>query len=118
MLRPTAFGAAAVAALVPAVIAFAQAPDQSKYPDLSGQWNRIGPNRWETGSQKAPLTPEYRAVYEANLNSAPFLPAMMQKVEGMIFDNHIPVCTETAMSALQMAPCLINGAPRSVLENR
>jgi hypothetical protein len=50
MLRPTAFGAAAVAALVPAVIAFAQAPDQSKYPDLSGQWNRIGPNRWETGS--------------------------------------------------------------------
>jgi hypothetical protein len=53
--------------LVPAVIAFAQAPDQSKYPDLSGQWNRIGPNRWETGSQKAPLTPKYRTVYEANL---------------------------------------------------
>jgi hypothetical protein len=53
--------------LVPAVIAFAQAPDQSEYPDLSGQWNRIGPNRWETGSQKAPLTPKYRTVYEANL---------------------------------------------------
>jgi hypothetical protein len=67
MFRPTAFGAAALVVLVPAVIAFAQAPDQSEYPDLSGQWNRIGPNRWETGSQKAPLTPEYRAVYEANL---------------------------------------------------
>src|SRR3954464_1262970 len=45
----------------------AQAPNQSKYPELEGQWTRIGPNRWETGGQKAPLTSEYRAVYEANL---------------------------------------------------
>jgi hypothetical protein len=37
-----------------------------KYPDLKGQWHRASPNRWESGGQKAPLTPEYRAVYEAN----------------------------------------------------
>ena len=40
---------------------------QSKYPDLKGQWQRIGPNRWESETNKAPLTPEYRGVYEANL---------------------------------------------------
>jgi hypothetical protein len=67
MLRQTAFGGAALATVLLATIAGAQAPDESKYPDLSGQWNRIGPNRWESGAQKAPLTPEYRAIYEANL---------------------------------------------------
>ena len=45
----------------------AQAFDQSKYPDLSGQWLRASPNRWESATNKAPLTPEYRAVYEANV---------------------------------------------------
>jgi hypothetical protein len=41
--------------------------DISKYPDLKGQWHRVGPNRWESETNKAPLTPEYRKVYEANL---------------------------------------------------
>ncbi len=41
--------------------------DVSKYPDLKGQWHRVGPNRWESADNKAPLTPEYRKVYEANL---------------------------------------------------
>jgi hypothetical protein len=41
--------------------------DLSKYPDLKGQWQRIGPNRWESATHKAPLTPEYKAVYEDNL---------------------------------------------------
>jgi hypothetical protein len=45
----------------------AQQPADWKYPDLSGQWNRIGANRWETDGQKAPLTQEYLAIYEANL---------------------------------------------------
>jgi hypothetical protein len=45
----------------------AQADDTSKYPDLKGQWQRIGPNRWESATIKAPLTAEYRAVYEDNL---------------------------------------------------
>src|SRR5262245_61376162 len=38
----------------------------SKYPDLKGQWHRVSPNRWESATNKAPLTPEYRKVYEAN----------------------------------------------------
>ena len=41
--------------------------DPSKYPDLRGQWQRISPQRWESATNQAPLTPEYRAVYEANL---------------------------------------------------
>jgi hypothetical protein len=44
----------------------AQAFDESKYPDLKGQWNRTTAPRWEDAS-KAPLTPEYRAIFEANV---------------------------------------------------
>jgi len=43
----------------------AHAFDEAKYPDLSGQWRRIGPDRWDGASNRdAPLTPEYRAIYE------------------------------------------------------
>jgi hypothetical protein len=44
----------------------AHAFDEAKYPDLKGQWNRTAAPRWESAS-KAPLTPEYRAIYEANV---------------------------------------------------
>src|SRR6516162_2143871 len=40
----------------------AMAFDESKYPDLSGEWRGTG-NRWPTNP---PLTPEYQAVWEAN----------------------------------------------------
>ncbi len=50
-----------------------QAWDDAGYPDLKGQWRVIGgPMRfdgskpWGPG-QQAPLTPEYQALYEANL---------------------------------------------------
>jgi hypothetical protein len=43
----------------------AQAFDQSKYPDLKGQWLRVGSPRWDDAH--APLTPEYQAIYQANL---------------------------------------------------
>jgi hypothetical protein len=39
--------------------------DESKYPDLKGQWDRIGAPRWD--DKQAPLTDEYRAIYQANL---------------------------------------------------
>jgi hypothetical protein len=67
MLHPSSISAVALISVLLTTIAFAQAPSDSKYPDLDGQWNRIGPNRWEASGQKAPLTPEYRAIYEANL---------------------------------------------------
>ncbi len=51
----------------------AQIFDYSKYPDLKGQWLPIGgPGRFDISKtwgpgQEAPLTPEYQAVFEANL---------------------------------------------------
>jgi hypothetical protein len=51
----------------------ARAFDDTKYPDLKGQWRPVGgPMRfdptkpWGQG-QQAPLTPEYQAIFEANL---------------------------------------------------
>ena len=55
------------------VFASAQAHDVAKYPDWNGQWIRppgVG-NQWDTSKPvrmgQAPLTPEYQALYEANL---------------------------------------------------
>jgi hypothetical protein len=48
-------------------IGSAQALDESKYPDFSGQWSRVGAPRWLARGEKAPLTPEYQARYEAIL---------------------------------------------------
>ena len=39
--------------------------DDSKYPDMKGQWDRVGPPNW-TPAGKPPFTPEYQAAYEAN----------------------------------------------------
>ena len=44
----------------------AQAFDDAKYPDFKGKWERVGAPRWLAPGQKAPLTPEYQAVYAAN----------------------------------------------------
>lgn len=43
----------------------AQAFDETKYPNLKGQWERVGGPRWDDAH--APLTPEYRAIWEASL---------------------------------------------------
>jgi hypothetical protein len=50
----------------------AQAHDESKYPDWSGQWVRVGPGHFDPTKppgrgQQPPLTPEYQAVFEASL---------------------------------------------------
>jgi hypothetical protein len=58
---------ATVAALCAAAAAPAQAFDDSKYPDFKGQWTRVGAPRWVAPGQKAPLTPEYQVVFDANL---------------------------------------------------
>ncbi len=50
-----------------ATISGAAAWDDAKYPDLRGQWNRVGVPRWVLAGQKAPLTPEYQKVFDANL---------------------------------------------------
>jgi hypothetical protein len=46
--------------------------DDALYPDLKGGWQRRGPAQWDQTKpsglpQQAPLTPEYQAVFDANL---------------------------------------------------
>src|SRR5450432_4630051 len=60
---PIGLLALVAALLLPAAPALAF--DQSKYPDLKGQWLRVGPPRWDDAH--APLTSEYQAIYQANL---------------------------------------------------
>jgi hypothetical protein len=70
----SSIGSIALAAIAILAGAAAQAFDGSKYPDWSGQWRRpagVG-NQWDTSKparrgQQPPLTPEYQAIYEANL---------------------------------------------------
>jgi hypothetical protein len=63
-------GAAALAAALMMGTAGVQAFDESQYPNLKGQWNRIGSPRWDQqdrNGERAPLTPEYKAIHAANL---------------------------------------------------
>ena len=54
------------------VVGTAQAYDDAKYPNFKGQWYRTQGTQWDATKppargQQAPLTDEYKAVYEANL---------------------------------------------------
>ena len=66
-------GVVAFAAALLIEIASAGAHDEAKYPDLRGQWTAIGgsvkyvPDKPRGLGQEAPLTPEYQAIFEANL---------------------------------------------------
>ena len=59
-------GAMAIAAALAITFAGAQAFDDAKYPDMKGQWNRVGPPNWQAVLGAPPLTPEYQEVYKAN----------------------------------------------------
>jgi hypothetical protein len=76
----SSIGATALAAALMMTIGGAAAFDDSKYPDLKGQWRRTGravqsdrigapfdPSKPFGRGEQAPLTPEYQAIYEANL---------------------------------------------------
>jgi hypothetical protein len=65
---------AALAAGLWVTTAGAQVIDLGKYPDWSGQWNRVpdgGQPRYDPSkplrAQGAPLKPEYQALHEASL---------------------------------------------------
>jgi hypothetical protein len=73
MLYRSSLGSVVLAAALCMAIADVWAHDESKYPDWTGQWRRpagVG-NQWDTSRPprkgQAPLTPEYQAIYEANL---------------------------------------------------
>ena len=71
--------AAMTVAVLPMTIVPTLAHDESKYPDLRGEWRRIAvpsgkyfgvqfdPRKPAGPSQEAPLTPEYQKIFEANL---------------------------------------------------
>jgi hypothetical protein len=73
MLERSLVGAAVLAAAFCATTLETRAWDDAKYPDLRGQWRSIGgPGRFDISKpggrgQQAPLTPEYQAIFEANL---------------------------------------------------
>src|SRR3984893_6572960 len=72
MLYRNAIGTIAAAIFLSMKIGAAQALDESKYPDFSSQWIRIGGVQWDPSKpqsrgQQAPLTPEYQAIFEASL---------------------------------------------------
>jgi hypothetical protein len=71
-------GLLALAASVLATLSGALAFDESKYPNLKGEWRRVpvaglkgqpsyDPNKSEGLAQLAPLTPEYQAILEASI---------------------------------------------------
>jgi hypothetical protein len=76
-LRHLTYATAVAAALLTPI--GVQALEDSKYPDLQGQWSRIAvpsgrypgvqydPHKQAGPAQQAPLTPEYQAIFEANL---------------------------------------------------
>jgi hypothetical protein len=74
MLLRSMIGSVALAAALMAGPAAAQQPfDEAKYAAFAGQWQRVGPlgaydNTKPPGrGQQAPYTPEYQAIFEANL---------------------------------------------------
>jgi hypothetical protein len=75
MLYRKAIGAAALTAALCLATGSAPAFDDAKYPDLKGQWIRVAPpgqpafdpSKPRGWGQQAPLTPGYKAVFEANL---------------------------------------------------
>ena len=69
-----ALGMAAAGAPAQNPVADAARYDAAKYPDWSGQWRRpeTGPNRYDPSkppgrAQRAPLMPEFQAIFEAGL---------------------------------------------------
>jgi hypothetical protein len=66
MLYRSFVSAIAMAAALTLTATLAPAFDEAKYPDMKGQWNRVGPPNWQAVLGPAPLTPEYQAIYKAN----------------------------------------------------
>jgi hypothetical protein len=74
MLRRSSTIAMALVSALTALIADARAWDDTKYPDLKGQWvrgypggARFDPAKGIGTRQEAPLTAEYQAIYQANV---------------------------------------------------
>ena len=77
MRYPSSIAAVVLMSALPLTMGAARAWDNSNYPNLKGQWVRVGPagfngTRFDPSKppgrgQEAPLTPEYQVIFEANL---------------------------------------------------
>jgi hypothetical protein len=75
MLLPISIRCIALATALLTTFAGAQAFDEAKYPDWSGQWIKVpdgGPPRYDPSKpdgrgQQAPLKEEYRLMHEASM---------------------------------------------------
>ena len=92
MLYRSLISAVALVGALGVTMPGALAWDDSKYPDFSGQWRPIGgPGRFAR-DQKAPLTAEYQAIFDAtkseggqgtnNMTYLCFSPGMPRVVNG------------------------------------
>ena len=111
MRQRSLIGSIVLAACLLTVSADAQAFDELKYPDWSGQWRRTGGIQWDSSkrigrAQEAPLTPEYQAVFEASLadqaaggqgNDPTYkcIPAGMPRIMTMVFPMEIVITPKT-----------------------
>ncbi len=101
MFHRSSIGALAFAGALLLTLAGAQAFDETKYPDWSGQWkkpNGIG-NQWDQTkrpgrAQQPPLNAEYQAIFEASLAD--------QAAGGQGEDIRI-TCTSTGMPRMMTA---------------
>jgi hypothetical protein len=88
----------------------AQAFDESKYPDWKGQWNRPNAPRWVQPGDKAPLTAEYQAIFDWNVED--------QKAGGMGTEPSwtcLPPGMPRIMNAFEPMEVLITPATTYVL---
>ena len=94
------FGSAAFAAVLLAALVPARAFDEAKYPDWRGWWQQLGgSSAWDpskpAGAQDAPLTPEYRAIYEASIK---------READGGVEADPARRCIPAGFPRVMMAP--------------
>jgi hypothetical protein len=113
MAGAVALTVALTTAVLMTTVSPASAFDETKYPDLSGQWRKppgIG-NQWDQSkplgrAQQPPLTPEYQAVFEASMadqseggqgNDPPSrcVPFGMPRIMTVVFSMEIVVKPQT-----------------------
>ncbi len=110
-------GALATLVMLMAAGRLAPASEEARYPDLSGQWSRVGPGSYDPTKppglgQQPPLTPEYQAIFAANIAdqaaggqgddpSYKCIPAGMPRAMIVIQPMEIVVAPETTYITLE-----------------
>jgi hypothetical protein len=67
-----ATGSMVAALMLASPIPVSRAFDETKYPEWTAYWERVGAGTWDptkppVGGQEPPLTPEYQAIWEASI---------------------------------------------------